>query len=205
MLRVAPQPTLLRLEIPKTFANLPWEMAVPPETSTGLFQNTDFLIYRWAKAVSRNVPKQASWPIRVLIVVGTAPDDDLQAIPERDSLLQNFLDYGHSFDVEVMERPSHDALVKEISTGLQPHIVHFIGHSATAGNNSYLDIRGDDGWRWYTSAFGPDLKTWTAQFRLSECLPHRKCRASTSKYRCRQGVPQRRRSARRPVHAGGYH
>jgi len=164
VLRVAPQPSLLRLEIPKSLANLPWEIAVPPDTSTGLFQNTDFLIYRWAKAVSRNVPKPASWPIRVLIVVGTAPDDDLQAIPERDSLLQNFLDYGHSFDVEVMLRPSHTALVDEISKGLQPHIVHFIGHSATAGNISYLDIRGDDAWPWYTSAFGPDLKAWTPNF-----------------------------------------
>jgi len=162
-LRDAPLPALLRIDIPAPLVNVPWELALPAGRPTGPFLNTDFLIYRGAEGENRSTAK-AVWPLRVLIIVGAAEDDsNIQAAPERDGLRQQLFDYGHSFDVELLERPTHKQLVTTIED-LQPHIIHFIGHSDTEEGVSFLDIRGKNPWHWSTEDFEPDFKKWTPNF-----------------------------------------
>ena len=93
----------------------------------------------------------------------TDDDSEIQAAPERDCLRQQLFDYGHSFDVEVLERPLHTLLSDKIKK-FKPHIVHFIGHSGTEGRISFLDIRGSNPWHWTTGDFEPDFKKWTPNF-----------------------------------------
>ncbi|MEO8127592.1 MAG: hypothetical protein ABI822_10910 [Bryobacteraceae bacterium] len=155
-LRSMSDSSLLQIEVPENLWNIPWELSLPFKSTTGLFQKASLLPYRGADAARLSLA--ADWPLRVLILVGAMDDDEsIKAAPERDGLRRQLFDYGHSFDIEVLERPSHATLIDTIHE-FHPHIIHFIGHSGTANQTSFLDFRGANPWRWSTGSFEPDFE-----------------------------------------------
>ncbi|WP_437277867.1 CHAT domain-containing protein [Sorangium sp. So ce375] len=68
------------------------------------------------------------WPVRVLVVVGCAPDDSAidwrKELQEVETALRQL---RHAVDYEVLRQPSLKTL-RDLLVAFQPHVFHFIGH-----------------------------------------------------------------------------
>jgi hypothetical protein len=102
-------------------------------------------------------------PLRVLVVVGSHPEDDpVDAAGELEELREAFSRICGLVDLDLMHRPSQREL-RDRYLFLKPHVFHFIGHGTRTAAGAALEFArrdDEDGWVWDTTAIAADLQGW---------------------------------------------
>jgi len=142
----------LLLDLPDSLASLPWELL-----SRGLKRPaTDVAapLVRVGRGFGdASAPAPVRWPLKVLVVVGSAPDDDRVAAYDEVRDVQHALRrHCGQTDLEVLWHPSRREL-RERFDELRPHIFHFVGHG---------DVRDGRGRLFLHDARSGDQHPWTA-------------------------------------------
>jgi len=150
------QPIQAQLSVPPDLADLPWEL---------LRHDSQFLFLTPLNPICRRHPAKiafgiqpregCTWPLRVLLIIGAqdAPPKslgDIEAGPEISAVEQELLRVGHSIDLEILYRPTADALRDKVRI-FRPQIIHFIGHGETdAADGPCLrfQLGGAQSWNW---------------------------------------------------------
>jgi hypothetical protein len=105
------------------------------------------------------------WPLRILVVVGSAPDDgDVGAEQELLELQVALRPLTGLVDLEILRRPADDQLI-ETYEYLRPHVFHFIGHGGAdeAGDGALwiYDEQAGESRDWNAEAIRTQLAGWT--------------------------------------------
>jgi hypothetical protein len=147
---------------PPELRMLPWELArVGVRAFFADVSNPWSRIQRFAPATPR--PGEC-WPmLRVLIVVGAAPDEEeqLHAQQEARDVQEALIRLSGLVDLDVLDRPTRTEL-KSAHDAQRPHVLHFIGH----GGDGVLDFAEKDGqaaWEWGPEDIAADLQAHTPQ------------------------------------------
>jgi hypothetical protein len=134
---------------------LPWEILKWRKDLGG--GSADMLVRR---AHSLNRVRQPDWgdvkrdvegPLRVLIVVGSTPDDPaVQAEQEEQWIRRRVQPVARTIDIEVIERPLTQQVLYDRIKEFRPHVLHFIGH----GLSDRLEF---GSWDWQLSDLAADI------------------------------------------------
>src|ERR1700688_2872377 len=126
--------SLLFLDIePNELQKVPWEILTWPKVIAGgvvwaRVAAAHHLVRVYRPDWSMESPPP-SGPLRLLIVVGTAPEnDDIEAAKEIAEIKRNIQLVQSTLDVEITE--GYDDLYAAIKR-CRPHVLHFIGHGST--------------------------------------------------------------------------
>jgi hypothetical protein len=102
-------------------------------------------------------------PLRILVVVGSAPDDaQLSAEEEVRGIVRAIADSEAPIEWHVERRPRHPRL-RALLESMQPHVFHFIGHAraerrADGKISGALQVATQDApWEYTTQLIGADL------------------------------------------------
>lgn len=152
---------------------LPWELLVePPEAP--LFFDPANPFSRGALDKELDV-KTFTWPIHVLIVVGSKETDEkINAQQELEAIQNAFIKSPLPIDWYVCCRPTKAELI-ELIAKYKPQIFHFIGHGEeSAGGYSFLELNDKKGGptpdEWSDEEIIIDLKPWQPRFAfLNAC------------------------------------
>lgn len=148
-----PQGTDAERAIARRYAAIPWEAMVDPKDRLPLFADPERTWMRWKRPADdeQNGLGRQSWPARVLLVLGTDPNDPSVDGGEERRAVELFclgaveaLRFRRSdLDVHVLVRPTLQALADEMRAS-SPEILHIVGHGTTAapGEPAVLDIAG---------------------------------------------------------------
>jgi hypothetical protein len=111
---------------PRDVRRLPWELM--SDQAGWAFGDTASPVARIHADFGRADPKRDwFWPIRVLVVVGSAEDDEDARVEREVGRLQNTLARdGAEVDVEVVRRPTDRGLAQALWR-IRPHVLHVIG------------------------------------------------------------------------------
>lgn len=129
--------TILRIASPE-LRSLPWEL-MRDEWDTTFFTNPNAPVVHWsAMPPASQIPLQ-KWPLRVLVVVGSAANDESISAEEEVHGLEDALrNFGRLVELNVRWRPSLEELRAEFVNDFRPHVFHFIGHGRTVGGSTFL-------------------------------------------------------------------
>ncbi len=116
---------------------LPWELMYDPAKSRNWFLDPGVLLMRVRAPQLKPNPSAFQWPVRLLLLVGADPRDaGVAAGPEVARIRRELRPFEHLFDLEVIQisdLPAFDQVgMEQRIVDFDPHIVHFIGHSAAA-------------------------------------------------------------------------
>jgi hypothetical protein len=166
-----PWRTYLDIQAPALTA-LPWERIARP---LGQAFSYEFAIPGYPLSrVGRVRPFVASapdgdepiWPVKILIVTGSAPGDPAVKAEEEVIAIKRALrqDLGRTLIVELADRPARKALMTQLEQ-FQPHVLHFVGHGRfdKGYDDSVLEFRPRsalDNWSWQASEILTDLKPY---------------------------------------------
>lgn len=164
--RAAGAHTLLDIANP-ALRDLPWEQLARGATS--FFGLPPDLARAHGGPVAAD--PSASWPIRMLVVVGTIEGDEkpgdraLDTAAEVRRIKHGLLRYRHSVDLETELQPSLTRF-QELLADFQPHVFHFVGHSGISRTSGLpaLFIQGKSGWEL-------DATQITSSFTLANAIP----------------------------------
>ena len=137
----------LRLRIATTESGvdeIPWEWLTP--ASTPLALQPGFRVVRSVPVPYPEPPLTVAPPLRVLLLT-TNPKDErlLDSYREVQAINQGL--QGGGYQVTVMDGTTRDALYRGLA--LEPHIVHYVGHSAVGQGVGYLILHDErDGSFW---------------------------------------------------------
>jgi CHAT domain len=116
----------LVLTLVEELKELPWELMVDlprPPVFRDILNPAVIGAFEPGTAVAGE-----NWPLRVLIVIACARDDqDVRWREELDQIKALLIRQRQLVDFEVLERPEADPLRERIRI-FQPHVLHFIGH-----------------------------------------------------------------------------
>jgi hypothetical protein len=122
---------------PDILRTLPWEL---------IYEQPNTWFFDGGNPFSRGTldpkldPRSLTWPIRVLVVVGSeANDKDVRADLEIEQMQRAFIKSPVPVDWYVCLRPTK-AELKERIEKCKPQIFHFIGHGREANGYSYLEL-----------------------------------------------------------------
>lgn len=107
-----------------------------------------------------DAPAAQGMILKVLVVIGSKPDDDrVKAEEERDNLLDAARKFRRGIDLHVLSQPTEAEFFDEMN--LRPHVLHFTGHAgefARGGPSSliFFDKTGRR-WDWTTEEIGGTL------------------------------------------------
>lgn len=124
--------TVLDIE-PRRLSEMPWELLKPPNSPTRgprrhLFLDPNRPFVRGRRDAFALPRREPEWPLRALVVVGSAPDDGvIDAREEVSAILGALRRMGRTAHTEVLLRPSKQKLINRYRE-FMPHIFHFIGH-----------------------------------------------------------------------------
>ena len=105
------------------------------------------------------------WPLRILVVDGSRPDDPIGADEELVELQVALRPIAGLVDLEILRRPTV-AAVEQAYGQLRPHVFHFIGHGvATEDGAGALQLRDEDSEHdededWPGDAIREQLRGW---------------------------------------------
>ena len=126
--------TLTVLDIrPARLRALPWELlATLDPIPARLFLDPDHPFVRGRIPEAPGAATAQQWPLRALIAVGSAPDDEVikdeEAREEVAMVLGALRKLGRTTEAEVLWRPLKRELLESYKR-FRPHIFHFIGHA----------------------------------------------------------------------------
>ena len=152
--------TLLDVQAP-ALADLPWELLWID--TLPCFLDPHALLARRHPGAPKTT---AAWPLRVLIVVGAAAEDDIGAEAEITAIERGLHPYGYSIDREVARRPSRTDLFERLRD-YRPHVLLFIGHCDTDPQGvpvlRFQSTPPDPAWNWTPLEVALDLAQggWT--------------------------------------------
>ncbi|MDA0182195.1 CHAT domain-containing protein [Solirubrobacter phytolaccae] len=149
----------LLLDLPDSLASLPWELLIRglkrPATDVAAP-----LVRVGRSFCGASTPEAVRWPLKVLMVVGSAADDERVAAFDEVRNVQHALRrHCGQTDVEVLWRPTR-AELRERYDELRPHIFHFIGHGDVEDGRGRLllhDPRTGDQHPWTAPEIHADL------------------------------------------------
>lgn len=149
----------LLLDLPDSLAGLPWELL-----ARGLERPaTDVaapLVRVGRRFCGASALTPVRWPLKVLLVVGSAADDERVAAHDEVRDVQHALArHSGQTDLEVLWRPSRRELRKRYEE-LRPHIFHFVGHGDVHDGRGRLllhDERTGDQHPWTAPEIHADL------------------------------------------------
>ncbi len=127
----------LLLDLPESLASLPWELLCRDLTRPATDVAAPLVrVGQRFRGASELLPVR--WPLRVLVVVGSAEEDERVAAHQEVLNVQHALRrYCGQTDVEVLLRPDRQQ-IRDRYDELRPHIFHFIGHGGVEGGNGRL-------------------------------------------------------------------
>ncbi|MBX3001464.1 MAG: CHAT domain-containing protein [Caldilineaceae bacterium] len=121
--------------------SLPWELMM--RQNLPLFFQTQRRVYRGRLRPEINLPEFA-WPLRILVVVGSAPNDpNVRAEDELSDLIHALIPIEAQVDLKILHNPTPMEIRKHCSgqpEAFNPHIFHFIGHGSVDGDESCLNL-----------------------------------------------------------------
>ncbi|MBI3957822.1 MAG: CHAT domain-containing protein, partial [Chloroflexi bacterium] len=121
--------------------SLPWELMM--RQNLPLFFQTQRRFYRGRLRLNAALPEFA-WPLRILVVVGSAPNDPaVQAEEELSELIHALIPIEAQVDLKVLRNPDPAEIRKHCSgqpDAFNPHIFHFIGHGGVDGDEACLHL-----------------------------------------------------------------
>ncbi|MDX1414960.1 MAG: CHAT domain-containing protein [Candidatus Promineifilaceae bacterium] len=128
------EPARLLLHITdQELKSLPWELMAHDRAP--LFRNASFPVCRIQTAENWDMQhlSEQDWPLRLLIVVASKPDDPaVAAEDEVAQIVDAVIPHEVMIDWKLMIRPSWQDLVNALLRNYRPHIFHFIGHGRFA-------------------------------------------------------------------------
>jgi len=134
--------------------SLPWELLM--RQNLPLFFQTQRRFYRGRLRPDVVLPEFV-WPLRLLVVVGSRPNDpDVLAEEELSELVHALIPIEAQVDLKVLHNPNPAEIRSHCSgqpDAFNPHIFHFIGHGGLEDNEPCL--------RLYDAQTGQDT-VWTA-------------------------------------------
>ena len=160
---------------PEGLRLLPWEL---------IFKAPMPLFFDPLNPFSRGILKSKptggitfTWPIHVLIVVGSKEDDDtVNAVTEIEAIQKAFIKSPVPIDWHISYRPKKEELQKLIEE-FKPQIFHFIGHGKEIGY-SYLELTDKNGKaapeEWTVSDIAIHLMHWQPRLAFANA-----CRTSS--------------------------
>lgn len=138
-----PVRTVLDIRDP-VLRSVPWEL-MAGRTILPLFADLRFPVVRGTPAAAgigfQPPATGAEWPIRVLVVQGGAPPGSppINSDEELAAVRRKARSFGRPVEVMPLLRPTKSQL-RDVTSFFQPHVFHFIGHSADLGNGPSLLI-----------------------------------------------------------------
>lgn len=118
---------------------LPWELLQQDEKP--IFNETSRTFLRGRPQAGLALPA-FSWPLRILIVVGSEPgDEDVLAEQEVLGIICALMPIEAQVDMRILKQPTVQEIVdqfKDSPDAFHPHILHFIGHGAAEDDESFL-------------------------------------------------------------------
>jgi KaiC/GvpD/RAD55 family RecA-like ATPase len=121
--------------------SLPWELMM--RQNLPLFFQTERRLYRGRLRPETNLP-EFTWPLRILVVVGSAPNDpDVHAEDELSDLIHALIPIEAQVDLKILHNPTPVEIRKHCSgqpEAFNPHIFHFIGHGGVDGDDACLNL-----------------------------------------------------------------
>ncbi len=146
---------------------LPWELMWDPDKLKGLFLNSERTFARATKDYADSAPAvPIPWPIRVLLVVGSAAGDkDVDAETEVRTVSEVLRKFNRTFHLDIVYRPKDPLVWRTRLNARKPHVVHFVGHSDSEGGSNRdlaclrFDPRdqGASQWAWTPTEISADL------------------------------------------------
>jgi hypothetical protein len=153
---------------PEGLSRLPWELMRRGPRALAADIDNPFA------RVSKSFPGAAElrpvrWPLRVMVVVGSAPDDrEVAAESELAGLRTAFRRMCGLLDMEILDQPSRDR-VQSCYRQLRPHIFHFIGHGSVEEGRGQLELfnteRGENV-AWTSAEILMDLAGWQPRLAI---------------------------------------
>ena len=126
--------TLLDLP-PKGWQTLPWEL---------VYHNKMHLCHDNRRAVGLRipggvaVPNRCSWPLKILVVLGCDPGDNIKWEQELLAIKRACCAFSLRFDLTVLPARKSKVEVENEIKKVSPHIFHFIGHATASGGGALL-------------------------------------------------------------------
>jgi CHAT domain-containing protein len=152
---------------------LPWELIYQP--TVPLFFDA---IHPFSRGTLEKglLSRSFMWPIRILVVVGSEPDDPkVSAELELKEMQYAFIKSPVPVEWHVSLRPTRQELSDLIYT-YKPQIFHFIGHGKEINNYSYLELNNKNGKEeWTVTDVAISLQTWQPRLAFINA-----CRSSSA-------------------------
>jgi hypothetical protein len=152
-------PVRLLLDVvPAALRSLPWELMRRGGSLT--FTNAQHPVARISSRYRSDLDTlTASWPLRVMLVVGSE-GDGVDANAEVNHIVDAFRRVCGFVDLEVLRLPTRKK-IREQAESMRPHVFHFVGHGARdeeLGGYLRIDQRGGGpAIQWNASAVRDDL------------------------------------------------
>jgi hypothetical protein len=157
-------------------AGLPWERMVRlvGPAVRYMFAIPGYPMSRMGRVLhfvtSTPADEEPIWPLKILIVVGSEPNDPAVRAEEEVIAIKRALrrDVGRMLIVEVSKRPAKDPFF-DLLKDFRPHVLHFVGHGRydAVGKDSLLEFRPEkatDNWSWRAKDIPTDLAPYCPRF-----------------------------------------
>jgi hypothetical protein len=129
---------------PKVIRGLPWELILDDKDRRFIESRRPFArILPGAANLDQEHPF-ASWPIRLLVVVGCKRNDPILWRRELDLVEAAMYEMGSRVDYLPIVEADHTTIIEKLDEH-QPHIFHFIGHGEKGQGDGCLKL-GNDPW-----------------------------------------------------------
>jgi hypothetical protein len=153
---------------PDGLSRLPWELM--RRGPRAIAADIDSPFARVSKSFPGAAePRPVRWPLRVMVVVGSEPDDvEVAAESELAGLRDAFRRMCGLLDMEILHQPSRDR-VQTCYRQLRPHVFHFIGHGSVEDGKGRLELfnrESDENVPWTSAEILMDLAGWQPRLAI---------------------------------------